>query len=46
MKFWHRFPNLYLLRSLSLLELVVLDSPTIAAAELSERAFAIAILMP
>ncbi len=38
MKLWHSFTNLYLLSSLNLLGLVVLDSPTIAAAELSEKA--------
>ncbi len=38
MNLWQRFPNLYLLSSLSLLALVVLDSPTRAATELSEPA--------
>lgn len=37
MKLWHRFPNLYLIGSLSLLGLVVLDSPTLATAKISER---------
>jgi hypothetical protein len=38
MNLCHRFPNLYLISNLSLLGLVVLNSSTLAAAEISERA--------
>ncbi len=38
MNLCHRFPNLYLISSLSLLGLVVLDTPSLAAAEIPERA--------
>jgi len=38
MNLWQRFPNLYLIASLSFLGLVVLDSPSLAAAEIFEPA--------
>src|SRR3712207_6744007 len=38
MNFCHRFPNLYLISSLSLLGLVILDSQSLSAAAIFERA--------